>query len=195
MAQDQRTRTAKHEGGLETLISDLRDCPIPELARLGRTRHTWRVELCAHFHPPRGEQRTDRESQLEGQEHRADIARGYRNFDHYRLRLLLNHGRVRDDHLTDADQNPPSQVHCVEPFWAPTRLELPANLLSPHVDRPGDQGGLAPLRRVHRPTPPVKKRHPPTLAGCQARSVHRVGEGVGHCSAGDCEPAGDLSGD
>ena len=26
------------------------------------------------------------------------IARGYRNFDHYRLRLLLNHGRIRDDH-------------------------------------------------------------------------------------------------
>ena len=28
----------------------------------------------------------------------SDIARGYRNFAHYRLRLLLNHGRIRDDH-------------------------------------------------------------------------------------------------
>ena len=26
------------------------------------------------------------------------IARGYRNFDHYRLRLLLNHGRMNEDH-------------------------------------------------------------------------------------------------
>jgi hypothetical protein len=26
------------------------------------------------------------------------IARGYRNFDHHRLRLLLNHGRIGDDH-------------------------------------------------------------------------------------------------
>ena len=26
------------------------------------------------------------------------IARGYRNFAHYRLRLLLNHGRIREDH-------------------------------------------------------------------------------------------------
>jgi transposase len=26
------------------------------------------------------------------------IAPGYRNFTHYRLRLLLNHGRIRDDH-------------------------------------------------------------------------------------------------
>ena len=25
-------------------------------------------------------------------------ARGYRNFAHYRLRLLLNHGRIREDH-------------------------------------------------------------------------------------------------
>jgi len=26
------------------------------------------------------------------------IARGCRNFDHYRLRLLLNHGRIHEDH-------------------------------------------------------------------------------------------------
>ena len=36
----------------EQLISDLRDCPIPELARLGRTLHAWRAELCAHFDHP-----------------------------------------------------------------------------------------------------------------------------------------------
>jgi len=26
------------------------------------------------------------------------IARGYRNFDHYRLQLLLDHGRIHEDH-------------------------------------------------------------------------------------------------
>jgi transposase len=37
----------------EQPIADLRDCPIPELARLGWTLHAWRVELCAHFDHPR----------------------------------------------------------------------------------------------------------------------------------------------
>jgi Transposase len=36
----------------EQLIGELRECPIPELARLGRTLHAWRVELCAHFDHP-----------------------------------------------------------------------------------------------------------------------------------------------
>jgi transposase len=27
------------------------------------------------------------------------IARGYRNFAHCRLRLLLNHGRIHEDHV------------------------------------------------------------------------------------------------
>jgi len=26
-----------------------RVCPVAELARLGRTLHAWREELCAHF--------------------------------------------------------------------------------------------------------------------------------------------------
>ncbi len=80
----------------ETLIGDLRGCPIPELARLGRTLHAWRTELRA-LHPSRREQRADREPQPEDQKHQR-IAHGYRNVTHYRLRLLLNHGRIRDDH-------------------------------------------------------------------------------------------------
>jgi transposase len=57
----------------ETLIGDLRGCPIGELARLGRTLHAWRTELCAHFTHPAREQRADREPEPEGQEHQADI--------------------------------------------------------------------------------------------------------------------------
>jgi transposase len=34
------------------LIAALRSCPIPELARLGRTLHAWREELLAAFTHP-----------------------------------------------------------------------------------------------------------------------------------------------
>jgi transposase len=34
------------------LITTLRSCPIPEIAKLGRTLHMWRTELLAHFDPP-----------------------------------------------------------------------------------------------------------------------------------------------
>ncbi|MFR9804119.1 ISL3 family transposase [Pseudonocardia sp. RS010] len=85
-----RTRAA-------ALIIDLRECPIGELARLGRTLHAWRVELCAHF---------DHADVSNGPTENLNLkiknakrtARGYRNFDHYRLRLLLNHGRIHQDH-------------------------------------------------------------------------------------------------
>ena len=79
-----------------TLIADLRDCPIPELARLSRTLHAWRAELCAHFeHPTVSNGPTENLNLKIKNTKRA--ARGYRNFAHYRLRLLLNHGRIRED--------------------------------------------------------------------------------------------------
>src|SRR4029079_9104587 len=31
------------------VITAARDCPVPEIARLGRTLHTWRAEFLAHF--------------------------------------------------------------------------------------------------------------------------------------------------
>lgn len=34
------------------LITSLRSCPIPEIAKLGRTLHAWRTELLAHFDDP-----------------------------------------------------------------------------------------------------------------------------------------------
>jgi transposase len=81
----------------EQLIADMRDCPIPELARLGRTLHAWGTELCAHFdHPAVSNGPTENLNlKIKNTER---IARGYRNFTHYRLRLLLNHGRIRDNH-------------------------------------------------------------------------------------------------
>jgi transposase len=42
------------------------------------------------------------------------VARGYRNFNHYRLRLLLNHGRIHEDHSPTRIRTR-AQVRCVEP--------------------------------------------------------------------------------
>jgi transposase len=81
----------------EQLIGDLRGCPIPELARLGRTLHAWRTELCAHFDHPDVSNGPTENLNLKIKNAKR-IARGYRNFTHYRLRLLLNHGRIQEDH-------------------------------------------------------------------------------------------------
>ena len=81
----------------EQLIADLRDCPIPELARLGRTLHAWRTELYAHFDHPAVSNGPTENLNLKIKNTKR-TARGYRNFSHYRLRLLLNHGVIRDDH-------------------------------------------------------------------------------------------------
>ena len=81
----------------QTLIADLRGCPIGELARLGRTLHAWRHELCAHFEHPEVSNGPTENLNLKIKNTKR-TARGYRNFDHYRLRLLLNHGRIREDH-------------------------------------------------------------------------------------------------
>ncbi len=78
------------------LIADLRACPVPELARLGRTLHAWREEMCAHFAHPKVSNGPTENLNLKIKNTKR-IARGYRNFAHYRLRLLLNHGRIHED--------------------------------------------------------------------------------------------------
>ena len=85
---------ARHRA--EVLIVDLRTCPIPELARLGRTLHAWRTELSAHFDHPQVSNGPTENLNLKVKNTKR-IARGYRNFAHYRLRLLLNHGRIGED--------------------------------------------------------------------------------------------------
>ncbi|MDT7704718.1 MAG: hypothetical protein QOG20_325 [Pseudonocardiales bacterium] len=94
----------------ETLIADLRGCPIGELARLGRTLHVWRAELCAHFDHPTVSNGPTENLNLKIKNTKR-IARGYRNFAHYRLRLLLNHGRIREDHS-------PTRIRTCRPRFA-----------------------------------------------------------------------------
>jgi transposase len=79
------------------LITALRSCPIAELARLGRTLRAWQPELIAHFDHPTVSNGPTENLNLKIKNTKR-IARIYRNFDHYRLRLLLNHGRIHDDH-------------------------------------------------------------------------------------------------
>ena len=78
------------------LMTALRTCPIPELARLGRTLHIWRDELVAHFDHPSVSNGPTENLNLKIKNTKR-IARGYRNFAHYRLRLLLNHGLIHED--------------------------------------------------------------------------------------------------
>src|SRR3954451_14453502 len=85
------------------LIADLRGCPIPELARLGRTMHAWQHELCAHFDHPDVSNGPTENLNLKIKNTKR-IARGYRNFTHYRLRLLLNHGRTHENHTPGASE-------------------------------------------------------------------------------------------
>ena len=92
------------------LIVALHECPIEELARLGRTLHAWREELTAHFDHPEVSNGPTENLNLKIKNTKR-IARGYRNFDHYRLRLLLNHGRIRDDH-------PPTRIRTHAPRFA-----------------------------------------------------------------------------
>jgi transposase len=79
------------------LITNLRSCPIPEIAKLGRTFHAWRTELLAHFDHPDVSNGPTENLNLKIKNTKR-IARGYRNSKHYRLRLLLNHGRIHEDH-------------------------------------------------------------------------------------------------
>jgi len=73
-------------------------CPVPEIARLGRTLRAWRDELLAHFatggivsNGP-----TEAVNLLIERDRRS--AHGFRNFHNYRTRLLLAHGITTCDH-------------------------------------------------------------------------------------------------
>ena len=73
-------------------------CPVPEIARLGRTLKRWHEAFLAYF--------TTNRSSNGGTEavnglielHRR-VARGFRNRDNYRLRMLLIGGGLSHPHL------------------------------------------------------------------------------------------------
>src|SRR5690606_28270715 len=73
------------------LIDTFLDCPVPEVARLGRTLATWRHEYLAYFDTNRASNGPTEAINLLIEKIRR-IGHGYRRFDHYRLRLLLHCG-------------------------------------------------------------------------------------------------------
>jgi transposase len=73
------------------LIDTLVDCPVPEVAKVGRTLRTWRTEYLAYFDTNRASNGPTEAVNLLIEKIRR-IGHGYRRFDHYRLRLLLHCG-------------------------------------------------------------------------------------------------------
>ncbi|MCH7998694.1 MAG: transposase, partial [Chloroflexi bacterium] len=85
------------------VMEALPTCPIPEIARLGRTLRKWKTTILAYFDTD-GASNGGTEAVNGLIELGRRIARGFRNFDHYRLRMLLIAGgldersrKIRDE--------------------------------------------------------------------------------------------------
>jgi transposase len=75
----------------EKILDAFHTCPIPEIARLGRTLRRWKDAFLAYF--TTGRSSNGGTESINGiiELHRR-LARGYRNYDNYRLRMLLAAG-------------------------------------------------------------------------------------------------------
>jgi transposase len=85
------TNLAAGRAHADALIDKFLDCPVPEVARLGRTLAVWRKEFLAYFDTNRASNGPTEAVNLLVEKIRR-IGHGYRRFDHYRLRLLLHCG-------------------------------------------------------------------------------------------------------
>jgi transposase len=72
----------------EQILASFTTCPIPEIARLGRTLKRWRAAFLAYFDTA-GANNGGTEAVNGLIELHRRIARGFRNRDNYRLRMLL----------------------------------------------------------------------------------------------------------
>ena len=90
---------AAGKAAAEQVITMARTCPVPEIARLGRTLTIWRTEFLARFDHPDVSNGPTENLNLKIKNTKR-VARGYRSFSNYRLRLLLNHGIIREDQQT-----------------------------------------------------------------------------------------------
>ena len=101
----QQLRTAYTAGTLaegkaiaEKVLASFPTCPIPEIARLGRTLKQWREAFLAYFDTGRANNGGTEAINGLIELHRR-IARGFRNRDNYRLRMLLVGGGLTHPHL------------------------------------------------------------------------------------------------
>ena len=72
----------------EKILNSFTSCPIPEVARLGRTLKQWRTEFLGYF-DTNGASNGGTEAINGLIELHRRVARGFRNRDNYRLRMLL----------------------------------------------------------------------------------------------------------
>ncbi|MGK4188865.1 ISL3 family transposase [Rothia koreensis] len=94
----QELRSAYHQKDLvegrriaEKVVESFYSCPIPEIARLGRTLRRWRDAFLAYFTTGRSSNGGTEAVNGIIELHRR-LARGYRKRDNYRLRMLLAAG-------------------------------------------------------------------------------------------------------
>ena len=86
-----RHHQAGHAAGravAEKVLTSFVTCPIPEVKRLGKTLTTWRREFLGYFDTD-GANNGGTEAMNGLIELHRRIARGFRNRDNYRLRMLL----------------------------------------------------------------------------------------------------------
>lgn len=83
----------------EKVLNSFHACPVPEIARLGRTLRKWRSEFLGYFDT--GGAYNGGTEAINGliELHRR-IARSFRNRENYRLRMLLIGGGLTDPRLT-----------------------------------------------------------------------------------------------
>ena len=82
----------------ENVLATFPTCPIKEIKRLGKTLKQWREAFLAYFDTGRANNGgTEAVNGLIELQRR--IARGFRNRDHYRLRMLLIGGGLTSPHL------------------------------------------------------------------------------------------------
>lgn len=82
------TNPATGEKIAEKVLDSFPSCPIPEVARLGRTLRAWRTQVLAYF-ATSGVSNGGTEAINLLIEKTRRLAHGFRNFRHYRLRILL----------------------------------------------------------------------------------------------------------
>ncbi len=80
------------------ILESFHSCPIPEIARLGRTLRAWRQQFLAYFTTGRASNGGTEAINGIIELHRR-IARGYRNPVNYRLRMILAAGRLTHPNL------------------------------------------------------------------------------------------------
>jgi transposase len=77
----------------EDVIRTFPSCPVPEIARLGRTLRTWRTHIQARFDTAAGGAGRISNGVTEAVnlliEKVRRLVHGFRTFDHYRIRILL----------------------------------------------------------------------------------------------------------